>query len=224
MSKKSDEPRSATQMVGLQLRFQERIRGELESTAKANGNSLNSEVVARLERTLAEDERAGGYHNRRLFDRLAIAIEAVERQSGHRWNDDPATFAAAKRALLDEITSMAPPMADEPEVIAKGKRLMEAQAALVVLLKSKIESNEAALAGVPPDSGLARAFGLVDGKSLDAAIADCRHDLECAEAQLETALGPQREAERRGREIHREWRKAKRAEVDRAIRSKAYGS
>lgn len=40
------------------IRFPEGMRERLAETAKANNRSMNAEIVARLERSLADDERA----------------------------------------------------------------------------------------------------------------------------------------------------------------------
>ncbi len=54
------------------LRMQPELRRRVEAVAKANGRSLNSEIVARLERSLREDgggkatESAADFHEKRL--------------------------------------------------------------------------------------------------------------------------------------------------------------
>ena len=106
MPAKSDQPRAATQMVGFQTRFREDTRAKLEAAAKENGRSLNSEMVARLEQSLAWDAAAGGNRNRRLFVRIHEAISEIEALTGNKWTADPVTFAAVRRAVLDELAAL----------------------------------------------------------------------------------------------------------------------
>jgi hypothetical protein len=47
--------RKKTDIVGLKLRLRESLRGRVESAAKGQERSLNSEVVARLEESFAKD-------------------------------------------------------------------------------------------------------------------------------------------------------------------------
>lgn len=63
--------RAPTQMVGFQLRFQEKTRQSLEESAKANGRSLNAEIVRRLEASLLDDSFSA------LTDRVAFIEKFV---------------------------------------------------------------------------------------------------------------------------------------------------
>ncbi len=45
-------------LVQLKLRFPERLRKRIEAVAKRNGNSMNLEIIARLEESFAKVDRA----------------------------------------------------------------------------------------------------------------------------------------------------------------------
>lgn len=108
MPKKPDEPRAATQMVGFQLRFQEQTRAKLESAAKANGASLNSEVVARLERSLQDDARAGSHNTSRFLITMASQIAVAESDTGKSWQEDAETYWLARLLMLRTIAAHDP--------------------------------------------------------------------------------------------------------------------
>jgi hypothetical protein len=48
--------RKKTDIVGLKLRLREALRKKIEAAAKAEERSLNNEVVARLERSFAQED------------------------------------------------------------------------------------------------------------------------------------------------------------------------
>ena len=57
--------RKPTDKVQLPVRMQEMLRADLEKSAKANGVSLNAEVVARLQASLLGDQLQENYESLR---------------------------------------------------------------------------------------------------------------------------------------------------------------
>jgi Arc-like DNA binding domain len=66
--------RKRTDIVKLQLRIREGLRGRLESAAKNQERSLNSEIVARLEESFRRSELASLTEN---VDRLSAVYEGA---------------------------------------------------------------------------------------------------------------------------------------------------
>jgi Arc-like DNA binding domain len=59
--------RKPNAIVGLQLRFSERLRRKIEEAAKRSGRSMNQEIVARLETS---------FHDPEIAERVAQAVGA----------------------------------------------------------------------------------------------------------------------------------------------------
>lgn len=118
MPKKSDEARPATQMVGLQLRFQERLRSQLEQAAKAAGTSLNSDIVSRLERSLEDDEHAGGIKAKWLLQEIAGLFRRADDLAGQSWREDFRAYGAAKALLSKWMIDQRPAPLNHMEVEA----------------------------------------------------------------------------------------------------------
>jgi predicted HicB family RNase H-like nuclease len=95
-------------MVGFQLRFQERLRAQLEAAAKEHGTSLNSEVIARLEDTVRRDQDAGGVRSNHLLNLVAVEIGRAEAATGRHWWSDLATHSAAVKLAADALARAAP--------------------------------------------------------------------------------------------------------------------
>jgi hypothetical protein len=51
-------PKKATEFIQFKLRIREGLRRQIEREAKKNGRSVNSEAVARLEQSFAQQETA----------------------------------------------------------------------------------------------------------------------------------------------------------------------
>jgi len=103
-----DEGRAPGDLVQLKLRFPEHTRARLAGAAASFGNSLNSEIVARLDQTLRDDEDMGGEFTRRLMLIVGNAVRSAERASGRDWHDDPATCYAASLLARDAIAALLP--------------------------------------------------------------------------------------------------------------------
>ncbi|MGY3575496.1 Arc family DNA-binding protein [Bradyrhizobium sp. USDA 4504] len=103
-----------TELVKLNLRFDEGLRATLEKRASKNNLSLNSEIVARLERSIdAEKVREERLADLRDYlssewgtDVFNIALStsralaSIERFTGHRWVEDDHTFELFTLTLL----------------------------------------------------------------------------------------------------------------------------
>jgi len=66
--------RKPTDPVQLKLRFQEGLRRRLDREAKRNGRSLNSEIIHRLQRTLAIDGSTAATNVLDFFRELGVDI------------------------------------------------------------------------------------------------------------------------------------------------------
>lgn len=134
--------RKPTEVVQLKLRFSERLRARLEKAA-AKTNSLNTEIIQRLERSFSgEDvvaEALGGHEVRHLTVSIASAFvdgcKSAARADGHDdwtakdWLKDQACYRAGiVRATMNLIEAM-------PDQSLKEKEL------LFVYLKSRIASS-----------------------------------------------------------------------------------
>jgi len=72
--------RKATDMVQLKLRFSEALRRRLEREAKRNNRSMNTEIIHRLQRTVAIDDSTAATNLLDFFQSLGVNItEANER-------------------------------------------------------------------------------------------------------------------------------------------------
>lgn len=228
MPENQDEARKDADLVQLKLRFREATRAKIEAAAKASGNSLNAEIVSRLERSLNQDAQAGGSQNQRLFNRLADAIDQIQNLTGKTWTADPATYVAVRRALWHEMSEVAPPIVNESDVVEALKARTDALEGITVLLRirndlrdpeaaqARFEAIHTVLTGSKPKGRLSMIAATEE--ELATAIADLEQKAEAARQRELEALRPQREAERKGREIHRNWRKAKKA------RRESYGA
>lgn len=106
------EQRQETDLVQLKLRFQERVRARLEDAAKANGTSLNSEIVGRLDRSLDDDALAGNQETSRFLIALASQITIAERDTGKSWQEDAETYWLA-RLLMNRTIASYDPVSEE---------------------------------------------------------------------------------------------------------------
>jgi hypothetical protein len=103
--------------ISLTVRMREPTRAKLAAAAKNRGTSLNSEVVDRLDRSLASDE-LGGPEVRNVIGLMAAAFVrggqrgATARQhpewSPEQWIDDEFCFQAATEAVIDALVLARP--------------------------------------------------------------------------------------------------------------------
>jgi hypothetical protein len=69
--------RKPTDTVHLKLRFPENLRRRLEREAARNNRSMNSEIIHRMQRTLAIDDSATATNMLDLFRGLGVDITAA---------------------------------------------------------------------------------------------------------------------------------------------------
>jgi hypothetical protein len=86
----------------------EAMRARLEKAAKGRGVSLNAEIVGRLQQSLtgAESFLADllGSREKLLFAmNVADIIREAERETGHGWLDDRATYKRAAQVIIDWV-------------------------------------------------------------------------------------------------------------------------
>jgi hypothetical protein len=92
------------------LRMPEPLREAVEQSAKRSGNSLNTEIVHRLERSVRQDQQFGDPDLSRMAFTLA-AYFAVAVQ-GENWRSDPLAYAKGATAVFAELIRGVP---DGPE-------------------------------------------------------------------------------------------------------------
>jgi hypothetical protein len=101
--------RKESETVQVGLRMKEPLRATLDEVARQRGVSMNAEIVARLERTLGEEDRFGGPAMLPIVNMLAGAFLRGGRLGaaamGHpewtpdRWLNDPFCYRAAAYAV-----------------------------------------------------------------------------------------------------------------------------
>ena len=115
--------RKLTDTVQLKLRFSEALRRRLEREAKRQEQSLNAEIIGRLEQSFrkAEDADLIGSTFRAAFGAtgdllrtLATAIWLIERRTGKKWNEDTDTAFNVQNAIEAIVVALAqPPLTPE---------------------------------------------------------------------------------------------------------------
>ena len=96
--------RKRTDIVKLQLRMREGLRGRLESAAKNQERSLNSEIVARLEESFRRSELASLTENVKELSSLAGWVRrSVERYKKAEEDDARGRTDSAERDQEPEL-------------------------------------------------------------------------------------------------------------------------
>jgi hypothetical protein len=109
------------------------VRDQLIAAAQSSGVSISEEVERRIEQSFSNagvvGAMFGGDENARLLFMFAIAIQEVERLTGKRWREDPATSEQMRRAIDSVILAQMPisPEAQKryEEFVAKHGTLAE---------------------------------------------------------------------------------------------------
>lgn len=118
MARKSDKQRDPTQIVGLQLRFREDLRARIERAAEESGNSMNTEIATRLERSLDAERHYGDAQTRALVRDIIGRIALIEGVTVEEWHRDPTTYYAVWEAVAD-IFNRARPIPPNFEALSK---------------------------------------------------------------------------------------------------------
>lgn len=133
-----EKVRDDADLVQFKLRFRENLRARLERAARENGNSINSEIVHRLARSVMDDALFGRDTTKALLMEIASQIAHAEAATGKCWDEDPATFLVARDLSLDAFTRSKPPVPNAAELRdarAKLSALRERRERLVADLK-----------------------------------------------------------------------------------------
>lgn len=124
--------RKPNEVVQLKLRFAERLRARLEKAASKTNDSLNTEIVRRLERSFAEEdviaEALGGHELRHLALSFASTFadggKSAARAAGHDdwtardWIQDQDCYRIGiVRAMMNLIEAMPNPSPQEKELL-----------------------------------------------------------------------------------------------------------
>ncbi|MBK8907628.1 MAG: hypothetical protein IPM60_06915 [Rhodospirillales bacterium] len=92
--------RQRAQTVQVKIRMRPHLRQALEASAAERGNSLNAEVVSRLDEAfLSERDIYGGPHTAALMKLLGLTVRMVEQMTGKAWDTDLGTQHAMRRAV-----------------------------------------------------------------------------------------------------------------------------
>ena len=74
--------REPTAIAQVGLRIPEALRARIEKAAKATGNSMNAEIVQRLEGSFELEERLGGPQLKNLIEAIASAMKSTGQIAG----------------------------------------------------------------------------------------------------------------------------------------------
>lgn len=103
--------REPNEIVQLKLRFRESLRERLEKAASEEGESLNSTIVARLERSLREDAEFGIGTQAEVLRAIIGIMGATTRTFGRPWYEDP-DGAQTVRSVVSYLLSLIRPEGD----------------------------------------------------------------------------------------------------------------
>lgn len=104
-------PRAKSATIDLKVRMKEPLRACIEEAAREHGVSMNAEIVNRLARTFREEETAyaifGSKLRYRQMQLLAVTVQLIEEQTGHKWTDDFETAEAVRAAFASFVEMFA---------------------------------------------------------------------------------------------------------------------
>ncbi|WP_417592518.1 Arc family DNA-binding protein [Parasphingorhabdus sp.] len=131
MTKKQAGPKgSGLDYTFAKLRMPTKLKALLTDKAKSNGNTLNAEILERLQSSIDAETGLGGPQMIALWSDLKKEIDYAEQATGKQWQADTATFAAAKALLEAQLLRFRPPMENQKEVFAAGDELDRREASL----------------------------------------------------------------------------------------------
>lgn len=97
--------------VTLTLRLPESLRAAIEAEAKRVDDSMNNEIIRRLELSFQHDERAGGPENRKLLRLIEAVLFDVTEATGKEWSQSVYARIAVEeaiRSILDSFVEVPP--------------------------------------------------------------------------------------------------------------------
>jgi Arc-like DNA binding domain len=95
------------------LRMPEPLREAVEQSAKRSGNSLNTEIVQRLEQSFRQDRQFGDQQLSRLAFGVAANF-AVAVQEDDDWTADPVAYTRGATAAIRELIRGVPGSTGDP--------------------------------------------------------------------------------------------------------------
>ena len=115
------------------FRMRRTVRDQLIDAAQSSGVSVSEEIERRIEESFSKagvvTAMFGGDQNAQLLFAFSVAIREVERQTGKRWWEDPATSEQMRRAIDAIILAQVPISAEAQkryeEFVAKHGTLRE---------------------------------------------------------------------------------------------------
>jgi hypothetical protein len=110
--------------VQLKVRLKESARARLERAAKVNDWPLNREIASRIERSLSDDDQAGGPVNSTFLRLFSAMVATAEQRTGKRWIDDLETWIAVRSSVEMLLLANRPPIPNtDAAVSAEAKWL-----------------------------------------------------------------------------------------------------
>ena len=108
--------KSTVPIRNLQVRIKEPIRARLAEAAKASGNSMNAEILTRLERSLTEERAViatieavmGGTGGAALARTFVKAVGVAEKKTGKKMATDYETFLMVTSTVIEALRYMVP--------------------------------------------------------------------------------------------------------------------
>lgn len=117
--------REDTAKAVISLRLPETLRARIEAAAKVTATSMNNEINRRVERSLDDEERAGGPHTAALLRMISATIGLTETITGKSWVEDAGTRSACVAAIVRSLETYADPAPGEtPDELASYVQLM----------------------------------------------------------------------------------------------------
>ncbi len=111
--------RSKAATVDLKLRLKEPLRAAIETAARENGVSMNSEMVRHLERSIDRDDARGGQRVAAIVEAMATAMRSTGEHGAfaatgklHKhglWFEHPYAFDQAVKAAMAVLENFRPP-------------------------------------------------------------------------------------------------------------------
>jgi hypothetical protein len=166
--------RTKADSAQLKVRMKEPLRAALEEAARDRGVSMNTEIVARLERSFEQDQRLkdvfGSDELYRLAQTLALVMDDTRYAAGFSeegdasWLRHPYTYDQAVKAVNVVLEALRPP----GEIVQPKIRLDEANRHLEPVLQERVGRVGESMAGALLEvcSGVYSTENLQEGKNL----------------------------------------------------------
>tara|TARA_R110000772_G_scaffold18400_6_gene51411 strand:+ start:18206 stop:19102 length:897 start_codon:yes stop_codon:yes gene_type:complete len=131
MVKKDDEPQSGgLDYTQAKIRMPVSLRELLGEKAQQNSNTLNAEIISRLQSSLAADQSLGDPEMIALWADLKKEIDYAEQATGKKWRADTAAYAAAHSLLVAQLRRFQPPMENQQEIFATRDEMNKREGSL----------------------------------------------------------------------------------------------